>query len=152
MPRKALRGPRIRALSSRQIERVLSRNQVGRIAFISGKRIELQPVNFVYADGAIYGRTSHGTKETAWQHSPFVAFEVDEIDGPFDWRSVIVHGTVYVLHQRGSEAERADFQKAIETVREAFPGAFTNRDRTAYRDVVFRIEPHEVTGREARTV
>jgi hypothetical protein len=152
MPGRVVRGPRIRALSSRQVERVLSRNQVGRVAFMSDKRIDLQPVNFVYADGAIYGRTSQGGKYLAWQHNPFVAFEVDEIDGPFDWRSVIVHGTVYILHPRGSQAERADFQSAIDTMREHFPDAFTDRDRTPYRDVIFRIEPHEVTGREARTV
>ncbi len=100
MTGQAPRAPRIRAMSSRQIERVLSRNQIGRIAFMSDKRIELQPVNFVYAGGAIYGRTSRGTKYLAWQHNPYVAFEVDEIDGAFDWRSVIVHGTVYVLRAR----------------------------------------------------
>jgi hypothetical protein len=31
-----------------------------------------------------------------------------------DWRSVIVHGTVYVLHPTGSQAEEADFRKAVE--------------------------------------
>jgi hypothetical protein len=147
-----VRAPRIRDLGSRQVERVLSRNQVGRIAFVDDTHVELQPVNYVYMDGAIYGRTSFGSKYLAWLHNPFVAFEVDEIDGPLDWRSVIVHGTVYVLHPTASQAEEADFRKAVEHLRAAFPDAFTDQDRTPSRIVIFRVEPHEVTGREARSV
>lgn len=147
-----VRAPRIRELDARQIEHVLTRNQVGRIAFVDDKRVDLQPVNYVYADGAIYGRTSFGTKYLAWLHNPFVAFEVDEIDGPFDWRSVILHGTVYVLHPTGSQAEEVDFRKAVETLRAVFPAAFTDRDRTPGRVVIFRVEPHEVSAREARSV
>lgn len=145
-----LRAPRIRDLDARQVERVLSRNEAGRVAFVDDKRVEIQPVNYAYADGAIYGRTSFGTKYRAWMHRPFVAFEVDEIEGPLDWRSVVIHGTVYVLHSRGSPAEEADHAKALETLRARFPDAFTDQDRTPSRTVIFRIEVHEVTGREAR--
>lgn len=70
-----MRAPRIRDLGSRQVERVLSRNHVGRIAFVDDTHVELQPVNYVYTDGAIYGRTSFGSKYLAWLHNPFVAFE-----------------------------------------------------------------------------
>jgi hypothetical protein len=146
------RGPTIRKLTRSQIASVLSRNHVGRIAFITVDHfIELHPVHYVFAHGAIYGRTSFGAKYAAWLHSPYVAFEVDEIEAPFDWQSVIVHGTVYVLTGKGTPAEREDFRRATAAIRELLPQAFTARDPTPYRSVVFRIDAHEMSGRSATT-
>lgn len=146
------RGPRIATLTRRQIVSMLKRHHVGRIAFMkTARQIELQPVHYVYADGAIYGRTSFGAKYVAWLHRPWVAFEIDEIAGPFDWKSVIVHGTVYVLTDNGAKSERDDFAAAKAAIRQWLPQAFTARDPTPYRQVIFRIEPHETTGRAATT-
>lgn len=130
---------------------MLARNHIGRVAFVIDDHIELHPVHYAYADGAIYGRTSFGAKYAAWLHRPYVAFEVDESEGPLDWRSVIVRGTVYVLLPRGTPVERADYKKAVKVIRGLQPSAFGPRDPTPYRGVVFRIEPHEVTGRVATT-
>jgi nitroimidazol reductase NimA-like FMN-containing flavoprotein (pyridoxamine 5'-phosphate oxidase superfamily) len=147
------RGPRIRVLTRREATDVLARNHVGRVAFVTvDHRIELHPVHFVWSENAIYGRTSFGAKYAAWMHRPYVAFEVDELEkGPFDWRSVIVHGTVYVLTDSGTTSERDDHRRAMQAIRELLPQAFTARDPTPYRSVIFRIEPHEVTGRAATT-
>ena len=84
-------------------------------------------------------------------HRPFVAFEVDEAEGPYDWRSVVVRGTVYVLLPRGTAAERKDYAKATRLIKEQQPLAFGPRDPTPYRSVVFRIEVNEMTGRQAKT-
>jgi hypothetical protein len=35
------------------------------------------------------------------------AFEVDEVDGPVDWRSIVARGTVYLVHEAGPLTERA---------------------------------------------
>jgi uncharacterized protein len=147
----SLRGPRIRPLTSRQMAAVLARNYVGRMAFVLHGHIELHPVHYVYSNGALYGRTSFGAKYVAWMHEPYVAFEVDEISGPFDWSSVVVKGTVYVLGARGAPAMRADYRKAVAAIRAVLPAAFTARDPTPYRGVVFRLQPHEMTGRSATT-
>jgi uncharacterized protein len=145
------RGPRIRTLTPRQMTAVLERNHVGRMAFVLHDRIELHPIHYVWFDGALYGRTSFGAKYVAWMHEPYVAFEVDEVRGPFDWSSVIVRGTVYVLSQRGTRAMSGDYRKAVAAIKKVLPAAFTARDPTPYRGVVFRIEPHEMTGRTAST-
>jgi uncharacterized protein len=148
--RTGSRGPRIRELKEREITALLARNHVGRVAFITADhRIELHPVHYVYAHGAIYGRVSFGAKYAAWLHRPYVAFEVDEVAGPFDWQSVVMHGTVYLLTANGEKNEREDYRRAMMAIRDLLPDAFTTRDPTPYRSVVFRIEPHETTGRAA---
>ena len=145
------RGPFFKKLSPKRINEVLARNSIGRIAFVSEHHIELQPVHYIFDNGHIYGRTSFGAKYVAWLHRPFVAFEVDENEGPYDWRSVIARGTVYVLLPRGTPAEKADYARATRLIKMRQPLAFTPRDPTPYRSVVFRIEVNEMTGREART-
>lgn len=141
--------PRIRKMSRRQMECVLSRNHVGRVAFVSDFRVEVQPVHYVYSDGALYGRSAFGTKTATWLVRPDVAFEVDEVAGLFDWRSVIVRGTVSLLRARGSPAERSAYWTAVDAIRTLVPAAFTERDPTPARALVFRVDPQEMTGREA---
>ena len=146
-----VRGPFFRKLTPSSMKKLLERNHIGRIAFAVEGHVELQPVHYVYADGALYGRTSFGAKYVAWMHRPFVAFEVDESEGLYDWRSVVARGTVYMLLPRGTTAEKKDYVKATRLIKERQPLAFGPRDPTPYRSVVFRIFINEMTGREART-
>jgi nitroimidazol reductase NimA-like FMN-containing flavoprotein (pyridoxamine 5'-phosphate oxidase superfamily) len=147
----ALRGPRIREMSERQIRCVLARNHVGRVAFQGDGRVELYPVHYVYADQALYGRTSSGTKYLSWLARPEVVFEMDETSGLFDWRSVIVRGRISTLRPRGPRAEPFGYWNAVAAIRSLLPTAFTELDPMPQRFVVFRIQPTEITGREAIT-
>jgi uncharacterized protein len=144
-----IRGPRIRELNARQIEFVLRRNHVGRVAFMSDARVELQPIHYVFDDGSIYGRTSFGTKYLNFLRRPEVVLEVDEASGLFDWRSVIVRGVLTVLRSRGPRAEPFAYWNGVAAVRTLSPEAFTERDPMPYRSLLFRIRPTSITGREA---
>lgn len=137
-----------RVLEPEEIRDVLARNNVGRMAYSRENVIDIEPIGYVYSDGWIYGRTSEGRKlqitgETWWP----VAFEVDEIEGTFRWRSVVVNGGFYVLSPDGPEWERAERERAIELLRTVTPEAFTATDPVPYRDIVFRIAVQEATGR-----
>lgn len=145
------RAPRIRALSARQAQVVLARNRVGRLAFLADGRIELLPVHYAYAREALFGRTSLGARCAAWAPRADVVFEVDESDGLYDWRSVIVRGTLRVLPASGTREQRTEHWDAVAVLRSAFPDALTERDPTPARRCVFTIEPLEITGREAST-
>ena len=67
--------------SPRDAVALLGAHHVGRIAFTFHDRVDIEPISYVYADGSIYGRTSPGTKLATVRHHPWVAFEVDEVEG-----------------------------------------------------------------------
>jgi len=143
-------GPRIRALTRRQVDCVLSRNNVARVAFHNGFRVELRPVHYVYAGGVFFGRSSFDMKTVSWIVAPEIVLEVDEVEGLFQWRSVLVRGVVSLLRSEGAPEDHAAYWAAVEALRSLIPGALTERDPTPDRTTLFRIDPTELTGREAR--
>jgi uncharacterized protein len=98
--------PTFSELPPRDCVELLRRSHVGRIAFAFHDRVDIEPISYVYSEDWLYGRTSPGTKLVTVQHHPWVAFEVDEIEGRFDWRSVVVHGAMYLLEPDGGDRER----------------------------------------------
>jgi nitroimidazol reductase NimA-like FMN-containing flavoprotein (pyridoxamine 5'-phosphate oxidase superfamily) len=143
--------PVYRTLERHEIDALLSRHTVGRIAYTFRDRVGLEPINYVYDDGWIYLRTGPGTKLTTLARHPWVAFEVDEVDGTFDWRSVVVHSTVYELTPGGTEAHEEAYARGVEVLRRLIPESFTEADPVPYRTVILRMKVDEVEGRESRT-
>lgn len=138
-------------LSRDEIDALLTRNNVGRIAYSFQDRVDIEPINYVYADGWVYGRTSHGSKLDAIEHHRWVAFEVDEVKAIFDWRSVVVRGAVYFLTHDSTPAEAHSFEHGLTLLRALLPGTLLANDPVPFRHVVFRIHLDEVTGREAKS-
>ncbi len=142
------RQPRIRRLTARQSACVLTRNNVGRIAYIMNGRAGILPVHYVYDGNAIVGRTSFGPKAMAWVEQD-VVFEVDETEGLFDWRSILVRGTLAIRSATATSVELARYWDAVAAIRTIIPEAFTEADPTPERRLVFAIEPEEISGRVA---
>jgi uncharacterized protein len=142
--------PYFRALERAEIDDILGRNQVGRLAYARDGRVELLPIHYVFDDNWIYGRTSDGTKlEMIGPYWWPVAFEVDEVEDVFQWRSVVVHGGFYPIPRSGATWERETWLRALHLVRRVVPEALRDDDPTPERNVLFRIAVQEVTGREA---
>jgi nitroimidazol reductase NimA-like FMN-containing flavoprotein (pyridoxamine 5'-phosphate oxidase superfamily) len=146
--RVAIQGPTFAELASEQCYEILERNHVGRLAFALPS-IDIQPIHYAYAGGRLVFRTAPGTKLTALVHRPWVALEVDEIDGTFDWRSVVIHGTVYALSETGIPEERNARREAIDVLRRVVPGTLTSADPTPARDVIMGLAIDRITGRSA---
>lgn len=136
--------PVFRALERAEIDRILRRNTVGRLASSFRDRVDITPIHYVYADGWIYGRTAPGTKLLTLAHNPWVAFETDEVESLFAWRSVVVKGRVYVLDE---DAPTEVFERALARLRALIPEALTADDPTPARTMVFRISIDEAEGR-----
>jgi len=144
-------SPTFRELSATEMHELLARNHVGRIAYSFHDRVDIEPISYVFADDAFYMRTEPGSKLATLAHAPWAAFEVDEIRGPFDWRSVVAHGTVYVLEDAGSPEARATYRAAVTRLREIMPEALGPDDPAPQRRVVLKLYLADLTGREARS-
>jgi nitroimidazol reductase NimA-like FMN-containing flavoprotein (pyridoxamine 5'-phosphate oxidase superfamily) len=128
---------------------LLSRCHIGRLAFTFHDKVDIEPISYVYEDGWIYARTSPGTKLTTVKHHPWVAFEVDEINGRYDWQSVVVRGTIYFVDPERGLADADEFERALEILRTADQHAMTEKDDAPHRQMIFRIHADEITGRAA---
>jgi nitroimidazol reductase NimA-like FMN-containing flavoprotein (pyridoxamine 5'-phosphate oxidase superfamily) len=145
------RVPIFRALDRAECETLLARNNVGRLAFSLHDRVDIVPLHYVHEEGWLYLRTAPGTRLELTSHRPWIAFEVDEVEGVLDWRSVVVHGTIYPLSREGPEREAAAWERAVDLLRRLIPETATPADPVAFRTVVFRIHIDDMRGRAAST-
>jgi nitroimidazol reductase NimA-like FMN-containing flavoprotein (pyridoxamine 5'-phosphate oxidase superfamily) len=128
---------------------VLSRNHLGRLAFMNASRVDIEPVSYVAADSWLFMRSAGGAKLDALAHSPYVAFEVDEVKNPFDWRSVVARGTIYLMSDDGRHVDHATVERAVEALRSFQPNALGDEDPTPFRRTVYGLHVDLVTGRKA---
>jgi nitroimidazol reductase NimA-like FMN-containing flavoprotein (pyridoxamine 5'-phosphate oxidase superfamily) len=143
--------PSFRELDARECEELLARNYVGRVAFALRSEVDIEPLHYVFSDGWLFGRTSPGKKLDVLARRPWVAFEADEVDGPFDWRSVVAHGTYYALNSQGSAVEKKTYARALKAIRTRMPTALTSDDPVPGRIVLFGIHVDKLTGRAAQS-
>lgn len=139
----------IRELSRDEVEDTINRNRVGRIAFSFHDRVDIQPIHYIYERGWLYGRTSEGEKIYTLKHNQWIAFEIDEVNDLFDWRSVVVHGSFWIIHPQGSPRAEELWAKAAKLVAQIVPGALTENDPVSFRHTLFRIAVGDAHGREA---
>lgn len=142
-------GPMFFELSPDDAIELLTRNHVGRLAFTFKERVDIEPISYVFDDGWLYLRTSPGTKLTTVRHHPWVAFEVDEVKSQVEWRSVVVHGTIYFIDPDLGEREQEAHDAAVRVFRTVYADAFTERDTNPERRSLFRIHADEIVGRGA---
>lgn len=143
--------PVFRELEPDECEALLRRHHVGRLAYTLNNRVDIAPIHYVYETGWLYGRTAAGHKLEVVEHNRWIAFEVDDIAGPFDWESVVVKGGLYLLRHDGSKDEAQKYLHALDIIRRIAPEALTSGDPVPERAILFRIHADEMHGRAAST-
>lgn len=138
-------------LTPRKALAILRRNHVGRLGYLKGRQVDIEPLGYVARGNWVFMRSADGAKLGALAHSPYAAFEVDEVDGPFNWRSVVAHGTVYRLANDGTPIDRRHFARAVAALREILPETFTEHDPVPERRVIYGFNIGKIIGRSART-
>ena len=141
--------PTFLELSRDEAEKILARNHVGRLAFAFHDHVDIQPLSYAFEEPWIYLRTEEGAKISTLTHNRWAAFEVDEIEGPFDWRSVVARGGVYLMDPAHGTTDEASYRHAVSLLRRVVPGALTPKDPVPFRHVVMRMHIDEITGRRA---
>jgi uncharacterized protein len=136
---KANIRPQFGTLDREEAEAILARNHVGRISYARDHGIRVLLVDYVYSDRWIYGRMPRSRKRemVGWYRWWPVAFQVDEVEDLFHWRSVVVHGGFYTLPPNGAAWEQEAREKAISLLRQVIPDTFRKNDPVPFRDGVF---------------
>jgi uncharacterized protein len=138
-----------RSLDRAEMEALMARQSVGRLAYLEGQGVQIEPIHFVFEGGWIYGRTEPGSKISALAHRPWVAFEVDEVHGLFEWQSVVVRGHFQLLSPAGTVAEQRQVATAIAALRRLVPGTLGPDDPVPDRQLLFAIHADDAQGRAA---
>lgn len=141
----------IRELTDDEGRELLARNHVGRIAFSFHDRVDIRPIHYVYADNWLFGRTSPSDKLVTLKHNQWVAFEVDEVHGPFEWNSVVAHGSFYRLSGDLSPEHEELRKEALRLIRSFSPATLRQTDPVPERTELFGIAIDRLTGRAAST-
>jgi len=144
-------APEFRRLEPDEMQSILVRNNVGRLVFISGGEADVRPLHYVFSQSRIYGRSSPGA---AFLQQPGgrVAFEVDEVEAVFRWKSVIARGEIHRLIRDGTDSE--EWENAVRLLRRVVKNAFLEgaqdgekTDPVPERTEIFRISIDQLTGR-----
>jgi nitroimidazol reductase NimA-like FMN-containing flavoprotein (pyridoxamine 5'-phosphate oxidase superfamily) len=149
--KKPVIAPVFRDLTREESESVLAMNHVGRMAYSFRDVVDIRPIHYVFDETWLFGRTSPGDKLITLQHHQWVAFEVDEISGPFDWKSVVAHGTFYRLEPEGAESDVKLFERALASIQKLSPDMFTDSDPVPFRTELFGIALDTISGRSSST-
>ena len=139
----------IRELTDEESRELLARNHVGRIAFSFHDRVDIRPIHYVYSDNWLYGRTSPSDKLVTLKHNQWIAFEVDEVEGPFDWNSVVVHGSFYRLTEDSPPQQLELRKEALRHIRSFAPATLRGTDPVPDRTELFAVAIDRITGRAA---
>lgn len=112
--------------------------------------VEVQPIHYV-ADGRwLYIRTSQGIKTRVLERNRWLAFQTDEVESAFSWRSVMVRGSAYMLSPEAGPDLARRYERAVRMIRKVMPEALTPDDPVGFRTVVIGVHVDEISGREAR--
>jgi uncharacterized protein len=137
---------RTRRLSPDECVSLLERRQVGRLAYTLRDRVDIRPLGYVHRDGWLFGRTEAGEKTETLLRNRWVAFQVDEVEDPWNWSSVVVHGAFHHLLPGATGEEERVREQAMAALGETFPGIFSARDPASHRNIVFGISVQDLSG------
>ncbi|MBN8852055.1 MAG: pyridoxamine 5'-phosphate oxidase [Sphingobacteriales bacterium 50-39] len=141
-------------LTMPEIERLLSKEVVGRIGCTDGEKVYIVPISYAYDGEYIYCHTHEGLKVDMMRKHPIVGFEVDHMQNMANWQSVIAHGKFEELKElslRKDALERLNGRilplVSSETTHLSKDWPFSPADPNNIDGVTFRIRLEEKTGR-----
>lgn len=140
----------VRDLSHDESLAILARHHVGRVGITFHDHFRLKICNYLYSENWIYARAELGDDLVMAEHHPWAAFEVDEVDGILDWRSVEVRGAIEFLTSDMQSHDWFEFENAVHLLRNAVPEILRADDPSPKRIHLVRIHLDDVVGRESR--
>jgi nitroimidazol reductase NimA-like FMN-containing flavoprotein (pyridoxamine 5'-phosphate oxidase superfamily) len=141
-------------LSDAEIEGLLKSEIIAQLGCHADGRTYVVPITYAYDGEALIAHSAEGRKIWMMRANRHVCVEVDRLEGPSRWQSVVAWGTF-------EELAGADAERALETLRARFrslatsasalpAGHYHGRDLARRKAVVFRIRLTEKSGRFER--
>jgi len=141
-------------LTTPEIERLLTKEVVGRIGCTDGDAVYVVPISYAYDGEYVYCHTHEGLKVDIMRKHPLVCFEVDHLHNMANWQSVIAHGQ---FEELSDPALRKDALERLhgrilplvssETTHLSKDWPFAPADMNRIQGVTFRIRLEKKTGR-----
>jgi nitroimidazol reductase NimA-like FMN-containing flavoprotein (pyridoxamine 5'-phosphate oxidase superfamily) len=132
-------------LTRDEMERVLRSQQIGRLGVTDGRRVYIFPVSYGYARNSVHLVSRPGLKLRLMRRHPEVCFEVEQIETPVRWRTVMAHGTYEeITEPRARDAALAIIAAQGEVVAPSSLAPYLDGPEAM---VVYRIRLSEMTGR-----
>lgn len=139
----------VREMTSEEIARLLARGWYGHLGVSRDGHPYVVPMSYAYDGGDVYFLTTEGTKTEFIAANHEVCFQVEEVAGPDDWRSVMLTGRAELL------TNPQEVERAMSVVAERNPtlspalshtkiGAWTRLSRIA----LYRLRPAAAYGRQ----
>jgi uncharacterized protein len=141
-------------LSPDEIEEVLRGEMIGRIACVADGWPYIVPVTYVYDGGEyVFSHSAEGRKVDAMRRAPRVCFEVEQLRGVANWRTVIARGTYEELprdqHEATMDRLAQTFAWTVSGTAEHDRKEEIHRRAGVLRPVLFRIRLLDRSGRFA---
>jgi nitroimidazol reductase NimA-like FMN-containing flavoprotein (pyridoxamine 5'-phosphate oxidase superfamily) len=134
----------IGVMTDYEVEALLGRQRIGRIACSTNDRPYVVPITYAYDGTYVYAYSGLGRKIDVMREQPLVCFEVDEVDGDASWRCVVAEGVYEELTEEDTRHEA--LARLAADGAQVVPRSLNG----SHRLVVFRIRLTERSGRFER--
>ncbi len=137
-------------LNTREIERILRGNIIGRIGCHAFGKTYVVPITYAYDGCAVYARSNEGMKLHMMRANPHVSFEVDCMDQVGNWESVIATG---LFEEIAGDEAHSRFAWLIDQITDCLsgpPGETVHPRDDKAPTVMYRIVLEEKSGRFER--
>jgi nitroimidazol reductase NimA-like FMN-containing flavoprotein (pyridoxamine 5'-phosphate oxidase superfamily) len=132
-------------LTTEEMDQLLRRQQIGRLGVSGDGRVFIFPIAYGYDGTCLYGHSQLGLKVRLMRQHPEVCVEVEEIESPARWRTVLVHGRYEELWDQPSRDEA--FATIAGQGEPTAPLSLAPYSGPMETLIVYRIRVTEITGR-----
>ncbi|HKP72991.1 MAG TPA: pyridoxamine 5'-phosphate oxidase family protein [Pyrinomonadaceae bacterium] len=139
----------IEDMSQAEIEALLEKIGFGHLGCARDNRPYVVPMHYSYEDQNLYFFTTEGMKTACIDSNSEVCFQVEEIDDPSHWRSVMVFGRAERLTKTG------DVEHAMQAITARNPSLTPAINKTqldawgrANNVLIYRLHPDSMDGRK----
>lgn len=141
----------IRELSRDECQDILRKASIARLACARDNQPYVVPVHIYFDGDCLYSFATLGLKIAWMRENPRVCVQVDDIDDPLHWSTVVVFGRFEeLLHMPSDEPARQRAHELFNRVPEWWqPASATTAPHATRMPVIYRIRIDTVSGRLA---